>query len=165
MGHGASMPVPRSDPQRDNLYWLESEINGWWAHSSATTRELESLLVFVCKHYNVEAPRLKVVRRRSWKDTAEYDPDREEIILNRCREGANAMVLCHEATHYLTDCFYTGVQSHGPEFVAIYMHLLDHFCFLPHRCFRLIAKTHRLKIARRYRPIAFRTVNVHRPLD
>ncbi len=153
MGSGVSM-MPKDDPQKDGLYYLEAEINGWWAHSSATTRELEILLLLICKYYGVEPPRLKVIRNRKTTDTAFYVND--EITLNRSREGTNAGVLCHEMAHYIVDCFYSRVGHHGPEFCAIYMHILDHFCFLPHRCFRIMAKTHRLKIARRYRPIAFK---------
>jgi len=152
------MPAPKSDPQRDELYWLEAEINGWWTYSSATTKELETLLNSICLYYSVELPRFKVVRNRRWADSAEYDPNTETVTLNRSREGANAMVLCHECAHYITSCFYSHVEPHGKEFVAIYMHILDHFCFLPHRCFRMMAKSHRLKLARRYRPKAFKTV-------
>lgn len=152
------MPAPKSDPQRDYLYWLEAEINGWWAHSSATTKELESLLLLICKYYKVEPPKLKVIRNKRVSEAGHYDWHEDLITLNRSREGANAMVLCHEASHYLTDCFYTDVTHHGPEFVAIYMHVLDHFAFLPHECFRLLAKKHRVKIGRRFRPHAFKTV-------
>lgn len=150
------MPAPKVDPQRLRIYDFESEINGWWAHSSATTRELESLLHAICKYYKVEPPRFGVLRSKKAAWTGEYDPNTDEIVLNRSREGCNAMVLCHETAHYIAECFYTDVEAHGKEFVAIYMHILDHFAFLPHRCFRLMAKTHRLKIARRYRPIAFK---------
>lgn len=152
------MPTPRADPQRDNLYYLEAEINGSWAYSSGTTHRLEMLVLVVSKYYGVEGPKLRVVRDKKCSDDAWYIHDDETIFLNRSREGANGMVLMHEMAHYLVDCFYAGVTTthHGPEFCAIYMHLLDHFCFLPHRCFRLMAKTHRLKIARRYRPIAFK---------
>jgi len=147
--------APKADPQVDALYSLESEINGAWAFASAPTRQLETLLLMVCKYYAVSPPRLRVVRDRSNGDDAWYINDDELIVLNRSREGANGMVLLHEVSHYLTDCFYTDVENHGREFIAIYMHLLDYYCFIPHRCFRLMAKTHRLKIGRRYRPVAF----------
>ena len=65
------------------------------------------------------------------------------------------MALLHELAHFLVDEFYTDVEHHGPEYVAIYMHLLDRWKYLPNRCFRLLAKKHRLKIGRRYRPVAF----------
>lgn len=147
---------PKSDPQCDSVYWLEAEINGWWAFSSATTKELQSLLIMVCKYYGVDVPRFRVIRNRGCAFAGWYDHDRDEIVLNRCREGANAGVLVHETAHYLVDCFYTDVENHGPEFVAIYMHLLDNYRLLPHRCFRLLAKTQRLRIGRKYRPVAFK---------
>jgi hypothetical protein len=157
------MPAPKTDPQRDNLYYLEAEINGWWRHSCAPTSAMESLLMLVCKYYNVETPRFRVANSVKIAHAGEYDPEREEIVLNRRRDGCNAMVLCHELAHYLVDCFYADAQDHGPEFCAIYMHLLDEFCLLPHRCFRLMAKTHRLRIGRRYRPQAFNHLEWSRP--
>lgn len=147
---------PKSDPQRDNVYWFEAEINGWWCFSSATTKELQSLLIMICKYYGVDVPRFRVIRNRESSDAGWWDHDRDEIVLNRYREGANAGVLVHETAHYLVDCFYTDVESHGPEFVAIYMHLLDNYRLLPNKCFRLLAKRYRLRIGRKYRPIAFR---------
>lgn len=152
------MPVPRSDPQRDKVYDLETNINGWWTYSSIPTKELLAFLVAVCKYYRVDIPKLRVIRDRKCGDTAWYDHAADEIVLNRSREGTNVGVLCHEAAHYLIDCFYTDTEVHGPEFVAIYMHLLDHFCLLPHTCFRLLAKKYRLRIGRRYRPNAFKSV-------
>jgi len=151
------MPL-KSDPQAEQVYDLEAEINGSWTWSSATTKNLEALLLTVCKYYGVEAPKFKVVNTKEVAETAYYAE--ELIVLNRRREGANGMVLLHEAAHYLVDCFYADVENHGPEFVAIYMHLLDEYRYLPHRCFRMMAKIHRLRIGRRYRPIAFKNRGV-----
>ncbi len=150
------MPAPKSDKQRDNVYYLEAEINGWWAMCSSTTKDLEGLLMMVCRYYKVDVPRFRVVRDKKIGDAGWHDPERDEIVLNRSQEGANAMVLCHEAAHYLVDYFYEDRESHGPEFVAIYMHLLDRYQLLPHECFRLLARKHKVRIGRKYRPIAFK---------
>lgn len=147
---------PKSDSQRDAVYLLEAELNGSWAFAEAPTKKLDSLLLMACRYYNVETPILKVIRSRKHQEAAWFIHDK--IFLNRAREGANGMVLLHEVAHYLVDCFYTNTEQHGPEFCAIYMHLLDKYAFLPHDCFRLLAKRFKLRIGRRYRPVAFKLV-------
>ena len=137
----------------DQLYALEDEFSGACAHSTATRLQLEGLAAEVCAYYNVDVPTIRFINTRRDTHVAWYD---HEIVLNRAREGANGMTLLHELAHYLIDVFYTDVAHHGPEFVAIYMHLLDRWKYLPNKCFRLLAKKYRLRIGRRYRPAAFR---------
>lgn len=135
------------------LYELEAEFSGHCEHANATAQTLESLALSVCNYYVIDVPNIRFINTRRNLHVAWYDT---EIVLNRAREGANGMTLLHELAHYLTDEFYTGVEHHGPEYVAIYMHLLDRWNYLPNRCFRLLAKKYRLKIGRRYRPVAFK---------
>lgn len=135
------------------LYALEDAISGHCAHSTATKQVLESLAEEVCMYYGTDVPTIRFINTRRNTHTAWFD---HEIVLNRAREGANGMALLHELAHYLTDEFHSDVTQHGPEYAAIYMHLLDRWKYLPNRCFRLLAKQHRLQIGRRYRPTAFR---------
>lgn len=148
MDSGAST-MPRSD---EGIYALEAEFSGHCDHATATKQTLESLAADVCRYYVTDVPTIRFINTRKNLHIAWFDT---EIVLNRAREGANGMTLLHELAHFLVDEFYTGVEHHGPEFVAIYMHLLDRWKYLPNRCFRLLAKKHRLKIGRRYRPVAF----------
>lgn len=134
------------------LYALEEEFSGHCDHATATKSVLESLAASVCHYYGTAVPNIRFINTRRNSHVGWFDG---EVVLNRAREGANGMALLHELAHYLTDEFYTGVEHHGPEFVAVYMHLLDRWKYLPNRCFRLLAKKHRLKIGRRYRPVAF----------
>lgn len=135
------------------LYALEDAISGHCAHAIATKHVLESLALDVCLYYAVDVVNIRFINTRRNTHVAWFDT---EIVLNRAREGANGMTLLHELAHFLTDEFYTGVEHHGPEYCAIYMHLLDRWNYLPNRCFRLLAKQHRLMIGRRYRPVAFK---------
>ena len=145
---GASMTA-RND---EAVYALEGEFAGHCQHSTATKAQLESLAIEVCTYYGRDVPHIRFINSRRVLLSAWYD---HEIVLNRSREGANGMALLHELAHYLVDEFYTGVEHHGPEYVAIYMHLLDRWKYLPNGCFRMLARKHRLKIGRRYRPTAF----------
>lgn len=134
------------------LYALEDEFSGSCGHSNSTRCQLDTLAAEVCRYYVIDVPNIRFINTRRNLHTAWFD---HEIVLNRAREGANGMTLLHELAHYIIDEFYTDVEHHGPEFVAIYMHLLDRWKYLPNTCFRLLAKKHRLHIGRRYRPAAF----------
>lgn len=147
-----SLP-PKSDPQRDKVYWLEAEINGTWNIDAASRSSLTYALGKLSRHYRVPEPGLKIVSKKGG-DSGWYED--ETIVLNRAMGGANLHVLIHEFAHYVTDCYYEDVENHGPEFAAIYMYLLDKYSILPHECFRLLARKHRVRIGRRFRPRAFR---------
>lgn len=110
-----------------------------------------------CRYYRVPVPNLRIGNRSGKnEDAGWYDMQAEAIWLNRGKGGANMHVLLHEFAHYVTNYFYEDIEDHGPEFVAVYMHLLDKYSILPHKCFRLLARKHRVKIGRRFRPRAFR---------
>lgn len=149
MANGASMTARSNEA----LYALEDGVGGHCEHSTSTRHQLECLAESVCHYYAVESPNIRFINTRRDSHSAWFDGT--EIVLNRSREGANGMALLHELAHFLVDEFYTDVEHHGPEYVAIYMHLLDRWKYLPNGCFRMLAKKHRLKIGRRYRPVAF----------
>lgn len=141
---------PKADPQRDDLYWLEAEFNGWWRMTRSTRSTLLGLVTAVCKYYRVDEPRL-ILSRKNDGDDGDYLHG--EIALYAC--GQNPGVLLHELAHHIVDELYEGVENHGPEFCAVYMHLLDKWSFLPHEEFRRLAKKYKVVIGRRYRPNAF----------
>ncbi len=147
---------PKTDPQRDDVYWLEAEFNGWWHHVRSTRIQLLDYVTRVCKYYGVDEPRIVVSRKQGGHD-GDY---LHGVITLAAGRGDNPGVLLHELAHHVTDSLYDDVPAHGPEFVAIYMHLLDKMCILPHEEFRRLAKKYKVKIARRYRPHAFRKVFV-----
>jgi len=145
-----ALTLPKNDK---HLYQLEDEFTGASVHHTATRRTLELLTSEVCTYYGINEPALRFINTRRNQHSAWYD---HEIVLNRARDGANGWTLLHELAHVIMEEFYLGeVEHHGPEFVAVYMHLLDRWNYLPNTCFRLLAKKYRVKIGRRYRPRAF----------
>jgi hypothetical protein len=142
------------------VYYIETAFNGMWKYASTRKIMLEQLLTAVANYYHipqVNRPTIRIVRRIKGGHAALYGEDL--IELSREGEGDNPMVLLHEVAHWLVDELYEGkeVQDHGPEFVAILMHLYDKYSLIPHEFFRVLARRHRVKIGRRYRPCAFRT--------
>ena len=64
--------------------------------------------------------------------------------------------LLHELAHYIVDSTYVNHQSHGKQFVGVYMHLLDKYRIMPNCAFRALAKKCKVKIAGRFKPDAIR---------
>lgn len=149
---------PKADPQQADVYWLEAEFNGWWRMVRSTRSDLLDLTTAVCKYYGVDEPKVTLSRKE-----AKHDGDYLHSEITLYKHGQNPGVLIHELAHHITDWLYLDVENHGPEFVAIYMHLLDKWCFLPNEEFRRLAKKYKVKIGRRYRPHAFK--NGKRPAE
>jgi len=144
---------PKADPQRDNVYWLEAEFNGWWHHVRSPRDKLLDYVTAVCKYYGVEEPKVVISRRKEVNCDGDY---LHSVITLYVGRGDNPGVLMHELAHHVIDELYEDVEAHGPEFCAVYMHLLDKWCFLPNEEFRRLAKKYKLRIGRRYRPRAFK---------
>ena len=143
---------PKADPQCQGLYWLEAEFNGWWGLVRSPRSTLLDLTTDVCKYYKVDPPKVVISRRKGVKLDGDY---LHSVITLYAGRGDNPCVLIHELAHHVTDEFYDDTENHGPEFMAIYMHMLDRWAFLPHEEFRRLAKKYKLRIGRRYRPRAF----------
>jgi hypothetical protein len=143
---------PKTDPQRDNLYWMEAEFNGWWGLARSPRSALEGFAIAVCKYYKVDPPRI-IISRKPSKHDGDYLHGEVTLYIGK---GDNPGVLVHELAHHVVDELYADVEHHGPEFMAIYMHLLDKWRILPHEEFRRLARKYKLRIGRRYRPAAFR---------
>ena len=143
---------PKDDPQRDALYWLESQFNGWWGFVRSPRSSLLYLTADVCKYYKVTPPTVVLSRKKSSVD-GDY---LHGVVTLYAGKGDNPGILMHELAHHLVDEVMAEVQPHGPEFTAIYMHLLDRWNFIPHEEFRRLAKIYKVVIGRRYRPSAFR---------
>lgn len=78
------------------------------------------------------------------------------IRLNRGYFGNNVGTLLHELTHYIVGDTYVDFQSHGIQFVGIYMHLLDKYRIMPNCAFRALAKKCGVQIAGKFKPDAIR---------
>lgn len=151
--------VVASDPQREALFQLEKEFEGFAVQHSAPRKFLSNLLRKICRYYGVPLPELKYARKRvkeyGW---TEFSPNQEfaptTIVLNEWCSGNNAFTLVHELAHHITDSLFDDAANHGPEFCAIYMHLLNRHRMIPEDCFRLIARRWGLRIASEYLPAA-----------
>lgn len=142
--------MPRGDPQRDKVYALEYGLTGVWDFAHTPRKSLEAITKATAKYYKIDPPALRVINSKAIPDVAWYRYER--ITLNKARGGANVMVLLHELAHYIVESTYETYEDHGPEFCAIYMHLLSKNRMLPAEVFRFMAKKMGVRVGRKYLP-------------
>jgi hypothetical protein len=130
----------KSDPQRHRLYRMERDFIGAFIDANTKRKTLEHIVTHACNKYKIRRPKLRVVKR----------PDRvfgwctdEELYLNRDFHGNNIGTLLHELAHWVVDEVFDTAEEvngcHGPQFAAIYMHLLVGYKVLPEVAFRYLA--------------------------
>jgi len=121
--------------------------------------DLQTITDHACRYYRIPVVPVTVYDNpddRSLGEFARYEVDGEmkspRIHLNRGFHGANVSTLLHELAHYVTGQLYVDYASHGPQFVAIYMHLLDKYRIMPSCAFRALAKKCKVQIAGKFKP-------------
>lgn len=142
-------PDQKHDPQRRRCYHMERKFDGGSIFSRTDRKCLEDLVTHACRKYRVDRPTLVVGRS---KEKLMGYADDEKIYLNAAFHGQNTMTLLHEIAHWVVDKQFEEHHNHGPEFMCIYMQLLDAYRVLPAFAFRRLAKEAGLKIARLANP-------------
>ena len=138
-------PDQKHDPQRRRCYHMERKFDGGTIGTKTDRQTLQSIVTHACNKYKVEPPRL-VVGRKKEKVIGYCDED--HIYLNSWFHGQNTHTLLHELAHWMVQSMFDEYENHGPEFMAIYMHLLDAYRLLPEWAFKRYAREYKLKIAR-----------------
>lgn len=154
----------RRDPQASRVYILERAYIGVCVYHTVTRENLQIVADHACRYYRVSPVRIETYGDEYDGTMAEciwteHDDGRyvcHKIRVNRARHGANVTCLLHELAHHVTHSTYINIEGHGPEFVGIYMHLLDKYRIMPSCAFRVLAKKHRVRIAGQFKPGAIR---------
>lgn len=146
------MPIkrgPKSDPQQYRLYRMENEAIGGRKADTVTKERLKRFLHSLCRMYRV--PRVRVVFKDLGVWGAEYDIDAGPhgtiaINFHKKKSCADKLTSAHEFAHHLMAQFDPDSthQSHGPEFMCAYMHVLDQMRYVPIVGMRAICKQYGL---------------------
>lgn len=139
------------DPYAYKLYELEKTFVGTCIYHSCPKYRLAALAEDASHYYNLDPPELHIVNRPK---LAQYGwTEKSAIYINKAHYGNTAATLYHELSHMIIhEYFDESVESHGPEFLGVYMHLLDKYRIMPHEAFRLLARKWGLKIHHHFRP-------------
>lgn len=139
---------PKSDPQQYRVYRMENEAIGARTYAKLTRVVSRSLARSVCRAYGV--PQVKLVWCDMGKWAAEWDTG--TIRLNTKKGTARDIItLTHELAHhlhwYLGGDITNSHESHGPQFMACHMSVLDTCRVIPVVGMREICKAWKVRFA------------------
>jgi hypothetical protein len=144
---------PKSDPQQYRVYRMETEAIGACSVYRLSKPAVRTMIKAVCRSYGVPKPR--VYFQNLGRTTAEW---REHplgmdgpstIAFNTVKGTArDALTVTHELAHHIHYWLGNGAvdqESHGPEFVACHMSILDHRRMIPVTGMRAICKRYKIR--------------------
>lgn len=137
---------PKSDPQRGRLYRMEErEFNGHARHTLAETH-LRNGLKALCRRLKISAPKLAIRRIDKSNVCGAYSPSLCLIELHP-KMGKNAWTLAHELAHHVIAVHdpKNQFQDHGPEFVHVFVILLDVMRLVPRIAMEPVLRKYRLQ--------------------
>lgn len=113
-------PSPKYDPQRSEVYRMESHGLPGLNRTKYTRKDTALLLSTLCKEFGVPEPKLRFVPAPKWSGL--WFPGGIHLSTDKRRSGRSPATLVHEFAHHVMaewdplDTLY----PHGPEFVGIY---------------------------------------------
>ena len=133
------------DRQADKAYeWEDSFL--LWAGAHLNEKQARGLIEAACREYGIPPPYVKVYK--SNYGCSIYDPNMHVIKLRP--RHLNAGVVLHETAHAITDTILgQGLEPHGPEWLGVYMVLLEDFRIMPRAALHASAKKEGLKYKER----------------
>lgn len=140
--------MKNSDPQQARAYKWEDSFSAW---PGATLKPPRAGRIIEAAHrkYNVPLPKLHFPtrdRKRGQKklQPSQYNPDAHSILIRP--RHMNAAILLHESAHSITDWILGyGLQPHGPEWLGVYMVLLEDYGIMPREALHASADAAGLK--------------------
>lgn len=119
------------DSQQHRVYRLESCLRGGHSGHVAPRDFLRAALTRACVTWKLRGdkrPDLHFVhvnnQRYGWQDS-------NGITLNAKEDGQNLFTLLHELAHWICYVRDYAVEDHGPEWMWVYIELLDQFNVIP----------------------------------
>jgi hypothetical protein len=134
------------DRQQKRAYAWEGDFM-YWTPMIAKNKDIAKVISDACRMYRVPPPKVRFAVRNSQSDSSYYDPNLHEIlILPKHREVGTAL---HEAAHAITDWIIGpwDTEAHGPEWLGVFITLLDRFKVIPRVAAEAHAKAKGLKFA------------------
>lgn len=115
---------PKSDPQQFKVYRMENEAIGARSYMSLTRKSVARFTRAVCRAYRL--PRIQL----RYKDLGKWGAEWMEpniITLGVRTTSRDLLTIAHELAHHLHEQIAGDLaqESHGPEFMACYMSILD----------------------------------------
>lgn len=144
------MPIrrsPKNDPQQYLLYRMEQECFGGMWRGKMTLKAIRSLADSVCKNYGVSKVKISFKDLGNWAGQC-LSNSKIEINPNK-RAALSIICILHELAHHIHNQLVPydiliQQESHGAEFMACYMSVLDTTRIVPLAGMRAILKNYDL---------------------
>lgn len=140
---------PKDDPQQYRVYRMENEAIGARSYQQLTRTRIGQLVRSISRNYDVPCPRLVWKNLGRW--AAEWTEPGEIALNTRKKTAKDVLTITHEMAHHVH--FHLGgevthqQQSHGPEFMAVHMSILDTCRVVPVVGMRAICRHYRIQFA------------------
>jgi hypothetical protein len=138
---------PKSDPQRNLVYRMESEAIGARTLLTLTKPRIVSLLRNLARSYHIAPCKVRFNDMTAW--AADWQPP-GIITFGRKTTSQDLLTALHEFAHHLhyviEPC--DTHAGHGPEFMCCYMSVLDHVRFLPVVAMAAVCDKYKIKYIR-----------------
>ena len=132
------------DTQAHRVYRFESDLCGASVGHKMALIDLKAVSVTACRTWKVKKPKLGIV---SQPKARVYGWQTEDgIELNSACDGQNLTTLLHEMAHWIVHSRHYAVEDHGPEFMWIYIELLDQFKLLPRICALQLCDIYKIEV-------------------
>lgn len=113
------------DTQAKKVYkwqWQWAEFDSNWRLSK---KEIRKWLEWACTKLKVPVPRMRIKLLPKRKKYSYFSPDKYE--LGFLPQHRNVPTVLHEIAHYITFRLYgRTVADHGPEYMGVFLFLLEH---------------------------------------
>ena len=141
------MPVkrsPKSDPQRQLVYRMESEAIGGRQYLTLTKPKIVSLLKNLSRTYHIAPPVIRFNDMTRW--AAEWAPP-GVITFGRKTTSRDLLTALHEFAHHLDYVIepFDVHAAHGKEFMCLYMSVLDTVRLIPIDAMAVICDKYKIK--------------------
>lgn len=129
------------DPQKHRVYAWEAEWHDW-NHSGLTLKECRDVVRWACHKYGVKPPRVAQHDGRAYS-FSQGDPFN---LISFRRDQKNAAIALHEAAHHISGkIFGNTIADHSPEWMGIYLWLLEGFRVAPRIALHASARAKRIR--------------------
>ena len=141
--HPQTLAPLEGDSQAHRVFRLESDISGLSIGHKMILKDLQEVAKNVGFTWRVPVPKIELVDKREriygWQDDV-------GIKLNTPHDGQNLFTLLHELAHWIVVRRDYAIEDHGPEWVWIYIELLDQYKMLPRECSLLLCQKYNIEV-------------------
>lgn len=130
------------DPQQQRVYAWETDFADW-NRETLTLQECRAVVAWACSKYGVKTPTVGQHTGKNWSYAIERGG---RVYVSFMHEQKNPAVALHEAAHVIADAIFgTTAQAHGPEWLGIYLWLLEGYRLVPRSALWASARAKRLR--------------------